>query len=132
MSKYLVSKGHDNGEFVKDFEIRMIPLDSQKCASETNDCGIFCLYHCATYKGKPFKCKSLTQALERRRFRAEICASLVLCNLNLCRTDVLKSVDAFCDNNQEIYAEVILNEEIAKANKSTRQSLKAKKAGGGV
>ncbi|XP_021765285.1 uncharacterized protein LOC110729817 [Chenopodium quinoa] len=109
----------------------MIPLDSQKCTVETYDCGVFCLYHCATYEGKAFKCKSLTQALERRRFRVEICASLVLRNLNLRRDDDFKSVKYFSENNEEIYVEVKLNEKIIMTNKMVmmvEQSKKAKKA----
>ncbi|XP_021726299.1 uncharacterized protein LOC110693495 [Chenopodium quinoa] len=113
MSRYMTIKGRENGVDVMDFPIRMIKVDGPKAAANV-DCGVFCLYHCASYFGKSFKSYRLNQIIERRRYRAEICASLVLSDLNKIRDNVLSRVDDFVKNNEAIMIEVLRNEKLVR------------------
>ncbi|XP_021721383.1 uncharacterized protein LOC110688942 isoform X2 [Chenopodium quinoa] len=113
MSRYMTIKGREDGVDVVGFPIQMIKLDGQKVGQNV-DCGVFCLYHCASYFGKTFRSYCLNQVIQRRRYRAEICASLVLSDLNNERKFVLSRADQYVKNHEMIMAEVLQNEKLIK------------------
>ncbi|XP_021766209.1 uncharacterized protein LOC110730695 [Chenopodium quinoa] len=123
MSRYMTIKGRENGVDVMDFPIRMITVDGQEAGANV-DCGVFYLYHCASYFGKSFKSYRLNQIIERRRYRAEIYASLVLSDLNKIRENVLSRVDDFVKNNEAIMIGVLRNEKLVR--EAEIKALKAK------
>ncbi|KAL2931819.1 Midasin, partial [Bienertia sinuspersici] len=122
---YLFMKGHSTADWVRQFKIRQIKFDWQSCRTNM-DCGVFLLYHCCLYQGKAFKSANLHKASQRRIYRAEICASIVLSDLNIIRSQVLSSVDDFNKNRIAIQASVIQDEqEKIKKEKMEKELLEA-------
>ncbi|KAL2944093.1 Sentrin-specific protease 5 [Bienertia sinuspersici] len=122
---YLFVKGHSTADWVRQFKIRQIKFDWQSCRTNM-DCGVFLLYHCCLYQGKAFKSANLHKASQHRIYRAEICASIVLSDLNIIRSQILSSIDDFNKNRTAIQASVIQHEqEKIKKEKMEKELLEA-------
>ncbi|XP_048491242.2 uncharacterized protein LOC125492634 [Beta vulgaris subsp. vulgaris] len=109
MSTFMKAKGHASSELIHSFPIREIHFD-WKSRSPNLDCGVFMLYHCCLYNGKRFKSAHLHKARERKLYRAEICASLVLSDLNIIRAPLLISLENFNKDRQSIVVSVVQHE----------------------
>ncbi|XP_074288275.1 uncharacterized protein LOC141613440 [Silene latifolia] len=94
MGKYLVSKGLSKGSKVADFKLVNIQFSWQKVGYSRNDCDVYMMLTMMFYFGNLFEC-GLGKTVNMNLFRAEIAATLVLCDINKEREDVLRRVDAF-------------------------------------
>ncbi|XP_074298972.1 uncharacterized protein LOC141629961 [Silene latifolia] len=94
MGKYLVSKGLSKGAKVSGFKIVNIEFSWQGQGYSRNDCGVFMMLHMMFYRGSPFEC-DLGKEDAMSLYRAEIAATLVLCDINSIREDILTRVGFF-------------------------------------
>ncbi|XP_048499499.2 uncharacterized protein LOC125497063 [Beta vulgaris subsp. vulgaris] len=105
MGDFLAKRNHPNAELVPHYKFEVQEFD-WKSSKSNNDCGVFLIHHMQFYEGTKFDNVHLMKALGRRFLRAQICATLVLSDMNESRNDTLSKLDDFNKNRDVLAAEV--------------------------
>ncbi|KAH9614305.1 hypothetical protein KSS87_012912, partial [Heliosperma pusillum] len=89
-AEYLVSKGTENAEKVKEFMTINVPFDWQTREQDL-DYGVFMMLHMMFFYGDIFDCE-LYNVQKRDLYRGEVAATLILSDFNGDRSEILERV----------------------------------------
>ena len=96
---FLQLNGHSAGKLVHKYNFQHIKLPWDLKPDEHDlDCGVYVMSEMKDFLGLPYECPNLMQPSRRILLRAEICASLLLSDKNLGRSNLLEAVDCFSKN----------------------------------
>lgn len=93
MSDYLDRFEHPLAADLVSYDIINVKFPWQT-SKPTLDCGVFAMVHMLNYDGEIFE-SQLDNAKIRRTMRAEICAALVLCDINNIRKEIIQKIHEF-------------------------------------
>ena len=112
-SDFLVKKGLRKGADVTNFELVDVMFDWQVHYSEAGvtDCGVYLMMHMMFYDGHLFECELASKSF-RALYRAEMVAALVLSDMNICRSELLRKVEAFEEGKESLLPGLILQRKL--------------------
>ncbi|XP_048491507.1 uncharacterized protein LOC125492823 [Beta vulgaris subsp. vulgaris] len=90
MSDYLDRFQHPLAANLVSYDLINVKFPWQT-SKPTLDCGVFAMVHMLNYDGEIFE-SQLGNAKIRRTMRAEICAALVLCDINNIRKEIIPKI----------------------------------------
>ncbi|XP_074282592.1 uncharacterized protein LOC141607130 [Silene latifolia] len=100
MGKMLLEMQIAKGSKVESFPLKNVKFKWQSTAKNV-DCGVFMMMHMAFYTGKVFD-SELGDERKRMLYRAEICAILVLSDLNQVRKEVQGRISKFRNEREQL------------------------------
>ncbi|XP_074290718.1 uncharacterized protein LOC141617419 [Silene latifolia] len=129
MGKMLSEMQIAKGSKVESFPLQNVKFKWQSIAKNV-DCGVFMMMHMAFYTGKVFD-SELGDERKRMLYRAEICAILVLSDLNQVRKEVQGRISKFRNEREQLKEKLLqkrrLEEKKEKKEEEKKEEEKTKK-----
>ncbi|KNA04232.1 hypothetical protein SOVF_201580 [Spinacia oleracea] len=107
LGSFLDDKGHNHEGDIGTFAMEEVEFDWKNPKGSDLDCGVYTMIGMLTFEGIKCSCPDLKEPRQRIIMRAEICATLVLSDMNDKQAEVLKHVADFNPKRAAVLPDVL-------------------------
>lgn len=101
MGAFLGKRNHPKSSHLPSYGFEVVDLEWRNKKIDNLDCGVFVMYHMLHFVGESFTKNELKTIAGRKFLGGEICTTLVLCDLNESRNDVLVELAKFNEKKKD-------------------------------
>ncbi|XP_056693693.1 uncharacterized protein [Spinacia oleracea] len=127
LGTFLDDRGNNHEGDIGTYPMEEIEFDWKTAKGSDLDCGIYTMISMLTFEGIKCSCPDLKEPRKRIVLRAEICATLVLSDMNDKRAEVLNKLADFNSKRVDVYPHVVTRRKQKLANDRKLKKEAAKK-----